>query len=152
MNIKIFKANRFLAALVDGFFMFLITVAFCLAPAISFFREIIDGKFIPGDMIWLILSLFGSFCLWILYLALPSLIFKNATLGMKLNHLVFVSKKYGELRLSHLLFREAIVVVCLVFSLSLSIYSEIFSLVCSEDGKGFFDVFSSIKVVSENAI
>ena len=151
MEVAMFKTYRFLASLVDGFFMFLITVAFCIAPALSFFKELVDGNFIVSDMIWLILSLFGSFCLWILYLAIPVLIFKNATVGMKLNHLVFTSNKYEDLRFSQILFREAVVVVCLVFSLSLSLYSEAFALAFGEDGRSFYDIFSSIKVVPENA-
>ncbi len=150
MDRVIFKTNRFLAALVDGFFMLLITIGFCIAPALTFFRELADGRFIASDMVWLILSLIGSFFLWILYLAIPALFLKNATIGMKINHLTFVSTKDDEPRFSKLLFREALVVACLVLSLGLSIYSDIFAFICNEEPKSFSDIFTSIKVVPNN--
>ena len=150
MGNDFFKANRFLASLIDGFFMFLILAFVCFAPGLSLFREISEGKFIASSIFWFAFSIFGSFCIWILYLSLPSLFGKKATLGMKIARLSFVSMRDENIRFYNVMFREATVVVSLVFSLGLSVFSDSFSVLCSKEGKTFIDIFSSLKVVAND--
>ena len=145
-----FKANRILSALIDGFFMVLISVAICLAPALIFFKELMEGDFIAIDLLWLILSLLGSFLVWILYLAIPTLFFKGATVGMRFNHLVFKSMKEKDYTFAHVLFREVGLVVTIVLSLGLALITDIFCICNNNDGRSFHDYFSSLKVVSDN--
>ena len=150
MNKGIFKANRFLATLIDGFVMFLILVGVCFAPSLSFFREINEGKYIASSIFWFAFSIFGSFLVWILYLSLSALIFRKSTLGMKVTHLKFVSKRGEDVKFYSILFRESIVVVCFVLSCGLSIFSDSISIVNSKDGESIYDVYTSIKVADEN--
>ena len=145
------KINRILAALTDGFFMLLIFVGITIAPALSFFTSLNSGKFIVNDFVWLIISIFSSFVIWILYLFIFTFIFKNATLGMKLNGLNFVNTKDNEITYSSLLFRETSVVLCLVFSLGLSIFADLFSVIFSKGSRDFIDILSSLRVVNSNA-
>ena len=148
MNKTVFKANRFLATLIDGFVMFLILVGVCFAPSLTFFREISEGKFISSSIFWFAFSIFGSFCVWILYLSLSALIFRKSTLGMKLTHLTFESNRDEDVKFSSILFRETTVVMCFVLSLGLSVFSDSIAVICNKEGKSIYDVFSSIKVVS----
>ena len=148
METRVFKANRFLATLIDGFIMLLILIGVCFAPSLTFFREISEGKFISSSIFWFIFSIFGSFCVWILYLTLSAIIFRKATVGMRIAHLNFVSSKDEDVKFSYILFRETAVVICFVLSLGLSIFSDSISIIASKEGKSFYDVLTSIKVLN----
>ncbi len=150
MEKKLFKANRFLATLIDGFVMFLILVGVCFAPGLTFFREISEGKYITSSIFWFAFSIFGSFCIWILYLSLSALIFRRSTLGMKIVHLKFASSKDEDVKFYSILFRETTVVICFVLSLGLSVFSDSIAVINNKEGRSIYDVFSSVKVVSDN--
>ena len=145
-----FKSNRILASLIDGFFMLLITFGVCLAPSLTFFRELVDGTFIALDLFWVIFSLVGSFLVWILYLSIPTLFFKGATLGMKLNHLTFETVKENDYSFPKILFREAGLVLTLVLSCGLLVISDFISIINNHEGRTFQDYFSQVKVVEVN--
>lgn len=151
MNKTLFVANRFLASLIDGFFMLVITVGISIFPSINFFKEISDGKLVSLSVFWFVFSLMASFLVWILYLSIPCLIFKNATLGMRLCHLRFENSKEKDVKFYHILFREATLVVCIVFSLGLSLISDIISVCSNSEGRTFFDYYSSLRVVNDYA-
>ena len=106
MNKTLFVANRFLASLIDGFFMLVITVGISIFPSINFFKEISDGKLVSLSVFWFVFSLMASFLVWILYLSIPCLIFKNATLGMRLCHLRFENSKEKDVKFYHILFKK----------------------------------------------
>ena len=143
-----FKLNRILAALIDGLVMLIILVAICVAPSINLIRGIQNSNYVTGDIFWLVFSVIGSVLLWVLYLSLSGLIFRNATLGMKLTKLVFVRTNGTELTFLHIFTREFISVICIIFSLGFTLILDPISLLCSENGKNFYDIFSSTKVVS----
>lgn len=143
-----FKANRILAALIDGLVMFILLALICVAPTINLVRTVQANNYSNGDIMWLVFSLIGSVLVWVLYLSLTGLIFKNATLGMKIMRLVFVRSNGSELAFINIFIRELISVICIIFSLGFSLILDPISLMCSESGKNFYDIFSSTKVVS----
>ena len=143
-----FKLNRILASLIDGLVMLIILIAICIAPSINLIRGIQNSNFVTGDILWLVFSLIGSVLIWVLYLSLTSLIFKNATLGMKIMKLVFVRSNGRELTFLDIFIRELTSVVCLVLSLGFSLIMDPISLLVSEHGRNFYDIFSFTKVVS----
>jgi uncharacterized RDD family membrane protein YckC len=143
-----FKANRILAALIDGLVMFILLALICVAPTINLVRTVQANNYSNGDIMWLVFSLIGSVLVWVLYLSLTGLIFKNATLGMKIMRLVFVRSNGSELTFINIFIRELISVICIIFSLGFSLILDPISLMCSESGKNFYDIFSSTKVVS----
>ena len=143
-----FKANRILAALIDGLVMFILLALICVAPTINLVRTVQANNYSNGDIMWLVFSLIGSVLVWVLYLSLTGLIFKNATLGMKIMRLVFVRSNGSELTFINIFTRELISVICIIFSLGFSLILDPISLMCSESGKNFYDIFSSTKVVS----
>ena len=143
-----FKLNRILASLIDGLVMLIILAAICIAPSINLIRGIQNSNFVTGDILWLVFSLIGSVLIWVLYLSLTSLIFKNATLGMKIMKLVFGRSNSRELTFLDVFIRELTSVVCLVFSLGFSLIMDPISLLVSEHGRNFYDIFSFTKVVS----
>lgn len=145
-----FKFNRILASLIDGFIMLLLLIAVCTVPTISLIRDIIKEASVVSDALWLGFSLFGTYCLWILYLFLSALVFRNATLGMRINHLVFKKTNGNNMTARTLLFRETAVVFCIVFSFGFTLIFDPISVICSENGKNFYDIFSSTKVVDVN--
>ena len=143
-----FKANRILAALIDGLVMFILLALICVAPTINLVRTVQANNYSNGDIMWFVFSLIGSVLVWVLYLSLTGLIFKNATLGMKIMRLVFVRSNGSELTFINIFIRELISVICIIFSLGFSLILDPISLMCSESGKNFYDIFSSTKVVS----
>ncbi len=143
-----FKANRILAALIDGLVMFILLALICVVPTINLVRTVQANNYSNGDIMWLVFSLIGSVLVWVLYLSLTGLIFKNATLGMKIMRLVFVRSNGSDLTFINIFIRELISVICIIFSLGFSLILDPISLMCSESGKNFYDIFSSTKVVS----
>ena len=143
-----FKLTRILASLIDGLVMLILLLAICIAPSINLIKGIMDNNYVMGDILWLTFSLIGSVLVWILYLSLTGLIFRNATLGMKMMHLMFARTNGTDLTFLNIFLREFISIVCLVFSLGFSLILDPISLLCSEKGKNFYDIFSSTKVVS----
>ena len=143
-----YKASRILANMIDGLIMFVLFIAICITPSILFIRDMSAGNFFINELVWLILSGVASILVWILYLSLTVLIFKNATLGMRIMNLVFVKAGGGDLSFAKLFFRQLLSVVCFIFSLGFTVIFEPISLICSENCRNFYDVFSSTKVVS----
>lgn len=147
-----YKANRIVANMIDGLIMFILFVAICIAPSIVFIRDMMAGHFIVNEMVWLILSGVASVLVWILYLSLTTLIFKNATLGMRIVHLTFIKSNGGDLTFLNIFLRQLICVVCFIFSLGFTVIFDPISLICSENCRNFYDIFSSTKVVSLNDV
>ena len=150
MNSPYFKFSRILAALVDGFIMLVILLGICTAPTIALIKDIMNNSQIRNDVLWLSFSVFGSFCVWILYLFGTSLIFRGATFGMRTQRLVFVRTNGNDMSYRSILFRETMMVLCIIFSLGFTIIFDPISLICSENGKNFYDIFFSLQVVSVN--
>ena len=143
-----FKVNRILASLIDGLVMFIILVAICIAPSINLINGIQANNFVSGDILWLVFSFIGSGLVWILYLSLTGLIFRNATLGMKIMRLVFVRSNGNNLTFLDIFVRELAYVICLLFSFGFTLIVDPIAISCSEKGKSFYDIFSLTKVVS----
>ena len=143
-----YKASRILANMIDGLVMFVLFVAICITPTIIFIRDMSSGHFFINELIWLILSGVASILVWVLYLSLTTLIFKNATLGMRIMRLVFVKAGVGDLSFAKLFFRQLIIVVCFIFSLGFTVIFDPISLIYSENSRNFYDIFASTKVVS----
>ena len=152
MQNSYFKLNRILASLIDGFVMFIILSAVCVIPAIRLIQDVVDNSFLASDLLWLLFSIFGAHCIWILYLFLTSVIFKGATLGMRITHLYFVRTNGTKLTYSNILLRETAVVLSLAFSLGFTLIFDPISLMCSENGKNFYDILASTKVVSKDEL
>ena len=142
-----FKFNRIMSALIDGFVMLVLLIGITIMPSIAFLKDTMAGHFILSDTLWMLFSFFGAFCVWILYLFVTSLIFSNATLGMKLNKLTFARSNGTNMSFRYLLFRSFTIVVCLVFSLGFSLIVDLISTICSDNGKTFYDIVSLTKVV-----
>ena len=147
-NLSRLKFNRILAAMIDGLVMFIIFVAINVAPTILYIKDIMGGNYISNDLWWLIFSIFASFCVMILYLFVSCFLFKNATLGMRINNLIFVRNNGIEMTFSAILIREFVVILCLVFTLGLSLVFDLFSLSFNQDGKNFYDILTMTKVVN----
>ena len=143
-----FKVNRILASLIDGLVMFIILVAICIAPSINLINGIQANNFVSGDILWLVFSFIGSGLVWILYLSLTGLIFRNATVGMKIMRLVFVRSNGNNLTFLDIFVRELAYVICLLFSFGFTLIVDPIAISCSEKGKSFYDIFSLTKVVS----
>ncbi len=148
MSSTTFKLNRILASLIDGLVMLILLVAICIAPSINLIKAIQNDNLVNSDIIWLVFSFVGSVLVWVLYLSLTGLIFNKATLGMKIMKLSFVKTNGTEITFLNIFSREVVSIICLIFSLGFSLIIDPISLLCSKSGRNFYDIFSSLKVVS----
>lgn len=141
-------SNRILASLIDGLVMFLLLAAVCSAPAIIMISDLMNGNFFTSDLVWLILSFVGAILLWFLYLIITPLIFKSATLGMKIMGLRFTRTNEDELNYFNVVARQGLLLIGLLFSLGFTVFFDIFSVIFSKNCRNFHDIFSTVKVVA----
>ena len=151
-DFKQLKINRIFASLIDGLIMFIIFALINVAPMINCIKDAMDGVMITADYLWLGFTIFASFAVWIIYLFLSSLILKNATVGMKINGLVFVKNNGLQMSGVSILLREATVVLSIVLSLGFTIVFDPISLIFNDEGKNFYDILTSTKVVMRDDI
>ena len=146
------KINRIFASLIDGLIMFIIFALINVAPIINVTKNAMSGVFVAADAAWLGFTIFASFAVWLIYLFVSALILKNATVGMKINNLVFVRNNGLNMTGVSILLREAAVVLSIILSLGLSIVFDPVSLICNDEGKNFYDILTSTKVVMRDDI
>ena len=146
------KINRIFASLIDGLIMFIIFALINVAPIINVSKNAIAGVFVVADIGWLIFTIFASFAVWLIYLFVSSLILKNATIGMRINNLVFVRNNGLQMSGVSILIREALMVLSIVLSLGLTLIIDPISLICNDEGKNFYDILTSTKVVMRDDI
>lgn len=145
----VFKLNRIIAALVDGLLVFLAFAAFFTYPFIELLLEINGGGVSQGTIVLLSLCSIAGLGAGIFYLFITSLIFKGATLGMKMLHLSF-SRNDGSIpRAVTMFIRTTLTMLTVVLSLGLSIIADLVCLLLNEQGKNFHDIFSNMKVVTD---
>ena len=143
----VFKANRIIAALIDGLLIFLLFATFFTYPFVELLLEINDGGVSDNTKVLLVLTAIAGMGADIFYLFITSVIFKGATLGMKILHLTF-SKNDGTTPKKVFFFiRATVIVLSIVFSFGLSIIVDLVCLLLNEQGKNFHDIYSNMKVV-----
>ena len=145
----VFKLNRIIAALVDGLVVFLAFAAFFTYPFIEFLLEINGSGVTEPTIVLLSLCAVVGLGAGIFYLFITSLIFKGATLGMKIVHLTFSRNDGTTPRIIALFARAALTMLTVVLSLGVSIIVDLVCLLLNEQGKNFHDIFSNVKVVSD---
>lgn len=146
------KINRIFASLIDGLIMFIIFALINVAPIINVSKNAMSGVFVAADLGWLIFTIFASFAVWLIYLFVSSLILKNATIGMRINNLVFVRNNGLQMSGVSILIREAVMVLSIVLSLGFTLIIDPISLICNDEGKNFYDILTSTKVVMRDDI
>ncbi len=144
-----FKLNRILSALIDGLFIFIIIVAVSIFPLVELIIEINKDSLSVGSVNLLIISIIVGFLLGIVYLFVTFVIFKNATLGMKITHLAFVKYDGNNPTKLALLGRFAISTLCFVLSCGICLLANLIAVLNNEFGRNFYDVFSGLKMVNQ---
>ena len=145
----VFKLNRIIAALVDGLIVFLAFAAFFTYPFIELLLEIKNGGVSQSTIVLLSLCSVAGLGGGIFYLFITSLVFKGATLGMKIMHLSFVRNDGSMPRIITLFNRATLTLLTIVLSLGLSIIADLVCLLLNEQGKNFHDIYSNLKVVTD---
>ena len=144
----VFKLNRIIAALVDGLIIFLAFASFFTYPLIEFLLEANSNGITESTIVMLILSFVAGLGADIFYLFVTCLIFKGATLGMKMVHLTFSKNDGTTPKLISLFNRAVTIMISIVLSLGLTIIADVVCLLLNEQGKNFHDIYSNMKVVS----
>ena len=149
MNGTNFKLNRILSALIDGLFIFIILILISIFPFVELVMEINKDSLSVGTISWLVISIFAGFLLGIVYLFVTYLIFKNATLGMKIAHLTFVKYDGNNPTKRVLFIRSLLVILGFIFSLGFICIADLIAVINNEFGRNFHDVFLGLKMVSQ---
>ena len=148
-ELNVLKLNRILAALIDGLILFVLFFAVFTYPLIDFILRITEGSYSPENIVFLSLFAIGGFALGILYLFVSSLIFKGATIGMKITHLVYVTTDGTSPRAATLFNRSSLLIISLVLSFGLVAIIDLICILLNDWGKDFHDIYSNLKVVSD---
>ena len=144
-----FKLNRILAALVDSLIIFIIISLTSVFSLAEFIIEVNKDAITIETTIFLVLSVIAGFLLAIVYLFVTFVIFKNATLGMKMMHLTYI--KYDGTIPSKLTFlgHSSLAVLSFIFSLGLTTLANLVAVLNNENGRNFHDVCSGLKMVNQ---
>lgn len=148
MNNNNIKANRILSALIDGLLLFVIFILAFTFPLIDVINEVISGNNTFEIYIPLIGFFFLGFFLDVLYLFITMLIFKGATLGMKLCHLTYIKYDGTSPKAVTLFFHAFSLMIGILASFGLAPLIDMLSLLANKMGKSFHDILFSMKMVS----
>ncbi|MCR5505696.1 MAG: RDD family protein [Bacilli bacterium] len=145
-ELKKLKANKILAALIDGLIMFILFWAIFLFPMIAFIDNFKTGTLTVNSY----LLFFGAYAVGMLltaiYLFMMTLIFKNATFGMKVAGIAFIQNDGNIPAKSRLFSRSFIFVLSEIFTLGLVLITDLLTIILSETGRDFHDAYSGLKV------
>lgn len=143
-----FKLNRILAALIDGLVILLIATAASIYPFIEMMQHYKQGSLNASVISIFIITAAAGLLLGIVYLFVTFVIFKNASLGMRITHLAFVTYDGKKPSKATLLNRSALVMVTFLLSLGLVVLANFVSVLCNDSGRNFYDIFAKIKMVN----
>lgn len=144
-----FKLNRILATLVDALAIFIIISLTSIFSLVEFIIEANKNAVTVETRVFLILSITAGFLLAVVYLFVTFVVFKNATLGMKLMRLTYI--KYDGTIPSKLTFlgHSALAVMSFVLSLGLTAMANLVAVLNNENGRNFHDICSGLKMVNQ---
>ena len=143
-----FKLNRILAALIDGLIILLIATAVSIYPFIEMMQHYKQGSLNTGVISVFIFTVAAGLLLGIVYLFVTFVIFKNASLGMRITHLAFVTYDGKKPSKATLLNRSALVMITFLLSLGIVVVANLVSVLCNDYGRNFYDIFEKIKMVN----
>ena len=145
-ELKKLKANKILAALIDGLIMFILFWAVFIFPMISFIEDFLRKTLTTESF----LLFFGAYAVGMLmtaiYLFMTSLIFKNATLGMRIASIAFSQNDGSIPSKTRLFLRSFIIIISETLTLGLVLVTDFLTILFSDSGRDFHDAYSGLKV------
>ena len=140
------KVNKILAALIDGLIMFILFWAIFIFPMIAFIEDYLNKTMSVNSY----LLFFGAYAVGMfmtaLYLFMTMLIFKNATLGMKIAGIAFIQNDGETPAKTRLFLRSFVFVLTEVFTLGIVLVTDFLTVLLSDNGRDFHDAYSGLKV------
>lgn len=143
-----FKLNRILAALIDGLIILVISAGVSVYPFIEMINHFKQGSLNPSVISVFIFTVVAGLLLGIVYLFITFVIFKNASLGMRITHLAFVTYDGKKPSKATLLNRSALVIITFLLSFGVVVLANFVSVLCNDYGRNFYDIFAKIKMVN----
>ncbi len=142
------KLMRIIASLIDGLFIYVLFFAVIFPSSVLLYNEVhADNPQLLKPILTLICSILMGGVLSIIYLVVPTIVFKGSTIGMKMSGIKFVNVMDERFPLSHLIIRESLVVFTLIFTFTISVVANFFAILINKDGKTYFDYATYAKVV-----
>lgn len=142
------KLMRIIASLIDGLFIYVLFFAVIFPSSVLLYNEVhAENPQLLKPILTLICSILMGGVLSIIYLVIPTIVFKSSTIGMKMSGIKFVNVMDERFPLSHLIIRESLVVFTLIFTFTISVVANFFAILINKDGKTYFDYATYAKVV-----
>lgn len=147
-NSKYIKFFRVLAGFFDLSIIYIVSFVLIIFPLSTLYIQLVNNGFaytsaIINLCIMIIVSLFFSFA----FILIPTLIFKGSPLGAKIFFLKFVDDNYKPLNVSTIFKRTVLVLLFFIFTLGLSLISDIICIVIDKEGKTFVDKICKIHLI-----
>ena len=147
-NNVILKLFRILSAIFDSAFIYFIFFLLLIFPLNSIVGEYqISGTISLTNILILVLFIFLGLILSCAYYFLFALVFKGSSIGMKIFYLKLVRDDNLEAKKRQLLLRFSFMLIIFIFTLGLSLISDIISIVLTNDGRTFCDQLVNLKMV-----
>ncbi|MCD8203520.1 MAG: RDD family protein [Coprobacillus sp.] len=145
---KRIKRNKLYAALLDGLFIVILSLIFVL-PASLYYVDASNNGVVTNLILTLFsLSFVFAFLICFLYLYIPALAFKGETIGMRIFSIQYVDKEGNPLKGGKMALRAIIVTLLTYLTAGLGFIICLIAIGVSHDGRTFYDVIISDKVVS----
>lgn len=143
----VLKLFRMLAAIFDSAFVYLIFFLCLLFPILNMQKEYdANGVIGVNNIIILLCFILLAALITFAYFFLFTLMFGQATLGMKMFFLKFETENNTRLRRRDILKRFVLLIALCILTLGLSLISDIISIVLSKDSQTFLDKFLDIRI------
>ncbi|MCD8204734.1 MAG: RDD family protein [Coprobacillus sp.] len=145
---KRIKRNKLYASLIDGLFIVVLISLFIIPSTINYVGALNEGTLTTRITTMYALSFVFALIVCFLYLYVPSLALKGCTLGMRLFSIQYVDSENNPLKCSKMCGRAIMVSLLSFVTVGLGALICALAIGTSHDGKTFYDVMISDKVVS----
>lgn len=142
------KLMRIIASLIDGLFIYVLFFAVIFPSSVILYNETqVENPQLLKPILTLVCSILMGGVLSIIYLVVPTIVFKGSTIGMKMSGIKFVNVMDERFPIRHLIIRESLVVFTLIFTFTISVVANFLAVLFNKDGKTYFDYATYAKVV-----
>ncbi len=145
---KRIKRNKLYAALIDGLFILVLSAIF-VVPASLYYADAYNNGVVTNFILTMFsLSFVLAFLICFLYLFIPSFAFRGQTVGMRIFSIQYVDKEGNSIKIGKMCLRAIAVTLLTYVTAGLGLIVCLLSIGVSHDGRSFYDVLISDKVVS----
>lgn len=147
-NNKYIKIFRVLAGFFDLSIIYIVSFVLIIFPLSTLYIQLINNRYAETNTIINLCIMIGiSLVFSFLYLFIPTLVFKGSPLGSKIFFLRFVDDSDNNIKLNTIFKRTSLVLLFFIFTLGLSLISDIICIVIDKNNRTLVDRICKIHLI-----